>query len=147
MTTKKKYDRLLEICRSKNVSEIQFDYFVDNIEDYPGSWGLLYLWSVERKNYELSDYLISIGFDLNTDERVKHEMLISFEFYKRDLFRKIHDDGFILTGEFIDQLKGYYYKVKEYYMDYLDKVILLNRTNKLLKIVEKLKSRKINIAC
>lgn len=147
MRTKTKFERLLEICRSKSVSEIQFDYFVDNIEDYRDRWGNLYLWSVECKNHQLSDYLIARGLDLNTDNCVKHEMIISFEFYKRNLFQKIYEDGFILTGEFVKEVNGYYSKLNEYDSDYLHQVISLNRTNKLLRITKKLKSRKLETAC
>lgn len=98
-------EKLLEISRSNRVSMNEMDYFEDHVENYPNQWGMLYLWSIESRNYTLSDCILSCGYDLNIDVRVRIEVINSFEFFKRDYVKKIIKDGFIIDSKIISQIQ------------------------------------------
>lgn len=133
--------KLLEIARTKSVSENDMDYFENNVEDYPYSWGILYLWSIESENYEITDYLLSMGFNPNNNSQVYKEMIESFGFNRRDLVRRIIQDGFEIDKQWLDSVHLTISDLKYFDYELFDEIVLNERNKKIYKILARINTR------
>lgn len=133
--------KLLEITRKRVVNESDLVYFQEHVEDFPEAWGNLYLWSVHNKNYQLSDYLLDSGLELNYNDEIRRDLMESYCRY--GLYTdKIIRDGFEISQDI------YYSIVNTYSNDqYFDKDRLDSEynTSKHLSRVRKLFKLKDNI--
>ena len=137
--------KLLEISRKGVVSENDLDYFEEHIENFPDKWGKLYLWSIQSKNYQLSDYLLESGLDLNTCEDVRRDVMKSYSLY--GLYsEKIIQDGFEITKDIYHLIINIYSKDQYFERDRIEKdfnyCTFRDRERKILKIKVRI-SRKI----
>lgn len=136
---------LLEITRKRVVSESDLDYFEEHVEDFPDNWGNLYLWSIQSKNYQLSDYLLESGLDLNINEDVRRDVINSYSLF--GLYsEKIIQDGFDITKDIYHLIINIYSNDKYFERDRIEKdfnyCTFRDRERKILKIKVRI-SRKI----
>ena len=131
------FQNLLEITRKKLVSESDLDYFEEHVEDFPDKWGNLYLWSIQCKNYRLSDYLLESGLELNSCEEVKWEVIKSYTLF--GLYsERIIQDGFIITPEIYHSIINTFSNNKYFDKERLDSdyknSLYLNRKKKISRL-------------
>ena len=142
------FQNLLEITRKKLVSESDLDYFEEHVEDFPDKWGNLYLWSIQCKNYRLSDYLLESGLELNSCEEVKWEVIKSYTLF--GLYsERIIQDGFIITPEIYHSIINTYSNDKYFDNDRLDsdykKSLFLSRKKKITRLKNNLHQKRCSV--
>src|ERR1035437_3599746 len=140
---KKVKEKLLNIVRSSYVNQIDMDYFKKHVKENPNLWGNYYLWSVESHNYQFSNYIIRCGFNLNNDSLIYRRMITCFEYSKWDLFLKIHNDGFVLTFNFINELCTYYNNDLDI-NNFINNLVLPDRKKKIDRIKNRIKEHSQN---
>jgi len=128
--------KLLEIARKKHVSEKEIGYFENHVEDYPSSWGNLYLWSIESENYELTDYILLLGFNPNNDFQVYSEIILSFGYNRRSFVNRIIQYGFIIDNEFLNEVRLTIPTSKYFDYELFNEIVLNERNKKIHKILD-----------
>ena len=104
---KKVLQNLLEITRKRVVNESDLIYFEEHVEDFPDAWGNLYLWSIQSRNYQLSDYLLELGLELNCNDEIRRDAMGSYTLF--GLYSdKIIQDGFEITPDIYHSIVNTY---------------------------------------
>ncbi|MEA4983215.1 MAG: hypothetical protein VB066_10925 [Paludibacter sp.] len=139
---------LLEITRKRVVSESDLDYFEEHVEDFPDNWGNLYLWSIQSKNYQLSDYLLECGLDLNTCEDVRRDVMKSYSLY--GLYsEKIIQDGFEITKDIYHLIINVYSNDQYFDKDRLDNdynySLPLSRGKKIDRLINNIHKKRCSV--
>jgi len=134
--------KLLEIARTRRVSENDMDYFEDHIEKYPSKWGNLYLWSVQVGNYQVSDSILSIGLNLNNDSEVYKVMVLSICYNRKTIINRINQDGFVFDDQSMGKIRLSIADLKYFDFAYelLGEIKLNDRKNKIYKILGNIKT-------
>lgn len=130
-----KEDRLLAIAKKVSITKADIEYFKDQVEDYFFSWGNLYLWSIECENYELSDYILSLGFIPKNDSQVYDDMIHSFKYNRRYIVKRIIHDGFIVDKQFINSVRSIIPDSEHFDYELFQEIILEYRNRKVLKVL------------
>lgn len=140
---------LFEIARKESINEIEMDYFEDHVEDFPDQWGNLYLWSVQNRNYQVSDYVLECGLDLNKSKDVKHDLMGAYSMY-RLYTDKIIQDGFEIIPDIYNYIINTYSNDEHFSKDRLDSdyknSLYLNRQKKILKLKNNFHQQRSSIA-
>jgi len=131
---------LLEYVQKQLISEIKMDFLVDLLEKNPTKYCNLYLWSIECRYYELTDYILTLGFNPNNDPIIYNEMILSFEYSRKDSVIRIIQDGFIIDNEFLNEVRLTIPTSKHFDYELLEQVILNGRKKKINKILSKIKT-------
>jgi len=132
--------KLLQIARKYHVSRKDMDYFEKHVEYYLSSWGNLYLWSIESENYEITDYILSVGFIPNNDPQVYKEMILSFGYRRRDFVNRIIQDGFEIDKQWLDSVRLTISDLKYFDYELFDEIVLNERNKKIYKILGNIKT-------
>ena len=124
--------KLMNIVCSSVVNQSDTDFFNDYIEYHPSVWSDLYLWSIENKNYQFSDIILECGFDINNN-KTREYLIDSLGLYKKRNFDKIICDGYIIDGDFKNDVLSIYSSDDIFDKEYFFKFILQERVNKIQK--------------
>ncbi len=146
---KKVLQNLLEITRKRVVNESDLIYFEEHVEDFPEAWGNLYLWSIQSRNYQLSDFLLDSGLELNCNDEIRSDVMGSYTQY--GLYsEKIIWDGFQITDNIYHSIINAYSNDQYFDKDRLDKEynnsVVLSRIRKITRLKDNIHKKRCRIA-